>query len=99
VVGHTSELGTILAKEIGPDADRIEVDERGDGVVVVRGMLDEIWTRDRILTVLRGHGACLIEDCLGVNPEWGEEAQPKQTEFGREKAARAMTWADFGLID
>jgi hypothetical protein len=94
-----SELRRHLAQEMGPDADRIELDELREGVVVVSGMVDEIWTRDRILTVLRRHTACRIEYRVGINPEWGEEAQPKQTEFGREKAARAMTWAAFGLID
>jgi hypothetical protein len=43
-------------------------------------------------------GAGAIEDRLCVKPEWGAEAEAKQTEFGTEASARAMTGGDFEKI-
>jgi hypothetical protein len=87
-----------LAQAIGPDADGIELDD-ANGEVRVRGTVDDFLTRDRVLAALRLRTSSPIRDQLRVNPEWGEEAQAKQTEFGTEAAARAMTCAEFERID
>jgi hypothetical protein len=83
---------------MGTDTDGIEVQDLG-GEVVVSGTVDDIWTRDRILAALRVRMRAPVHDRVCVNPDWGEEAQAKQTEFGNQAATRAMTWPEFAKID
>ncbi|MBV9950159.1 MAG: BON domain-containing protein [Myxococcales bacterium] len=94
----TRDVRSALYEAIGVRCEDIELRET-DGKVVVGGVVDDLATRDRVLQVVRTASGRPVEDDLQVGADWGEEAQPKETEFGNEADARAMTSSDFQRID
>jgi hypothetical protein len=86
-----------LVEAVGDAADEIELQEAG-GALKLTGAVDDAATRARAVSAVAA-AAGPVSDALQVRPDWGEEAEPKRTEFGTRDSARAMTTADFDRID
>ena len=92
------DVRSALYEAIGAPAREIDVDSV-DGRIRLSGPVADLMTRDRALAAARVASGLPIEDDLRTDADWGEEAQPKQTEFGDEESARMMTSKDFELLD
>jgi hypothetical protein len=93
-----SDVRSALFESIGAAAEDVAISYDGGGIVV-SGSVDDPAMRARALDAVRAASGANVIDRLRVAPEWGEEVQPKQTEFGTEDAARNITSRDFDKID
>jgi len=89
-----------LSRVLGAASEQLRVVIDAPGNVTLEGVVEDEATHAAVLdAVARTEGVEHVADHLLVKPELGAEAQPKETEFGREGDARAMTGTGFRLID
>lgn len=89
-----------LAHVLGPAAEELRVVVDAPGNVTLEGAVEDETTHAAVLDAV-GHteGVEKVVDHLQVKPDLGAEAAPKQTEFGDEDDADAMTGTGFQRID
>jgi hypothetical protein len=88
----------VAARELDP-AD-IDVSVVAGGVVTLRGWVDEHHTRTCAeQTAEAVEGVALVRNLLRIRPEWGEERQPLETEFGSSEHVRRSASPRWRLIE
>ena len=89
-----------LEHVLGPAAEQLRVVMDPPGDVTLEGEVEDETTHAAVLdAVAHTQGVDKVIDHLHVKPDLADEGAPKDTEFGDEGAAQAMTGSRFQRID